>query len=238
MWNRTSAKLLFSHPVWKMKTAPKLVLIATTSLFSLNAHAVLVKETWESTITGTFNTSAFSSGNQFNWTATYDNQSTRVNEYHNGADGNDDNGQGDDSLFFTYCSGLDPDAGNAAICTGGSFSSGLLANVVFTGIDPVANALLDGDSPFDAYSTSYRGVEAQSAGNAYSLTTDYASFFVSMTTTGSITVFAQDNGSYETRQLAFNNRMLSSVEIPSPVPLALMGLGLLGLRFTQSRKAQ
>lgn len=65
------------------------------------AQATLITDTYTATITSR-NDSAFRVGDTFNWSVTYDDESTQYNTYRDGADGISNFGGGDDELLLTY----------------------------------------------------------------------------------------------------------------------------------------
>ncbi len=65
----------------------KYLVIPALLLSSLSAEAALVTDRWTATLDGVLNTTAYSVGDSISWTVTYDNTSTSMNYFDDGADG-------------------------------------------------------------------------------------------------------------------------------------------------------
>lgn len=89
----------------------KFLFCSTFVIFSSNANAVLVTETWQAQIINTSATGGathiFNAGDTFNWTVTYDDEGTRSHEYLDGENNIAEDGQGDDALWLTACMSSD-----------------------------------------------------------------------------------------------------------------------------------
>ena len=85
-----------------MRRLIQLTIASYLILLSVPVNAVIITETWRSTITSEYN-SGFSVGDYFDWTLTYDSDGTRIHNYYDGVNKIAESGSGDDTLESTLC---------------------------------------------------------------------------------------------------------------------------------------
>ena len=115
-----------------MKKIIQNYLLAIILIFSsFGTNAVLLTETYESTVLETYN-SPFQIGDTFSWTVSFDNESQRTVTYGDGQNKIAEFGQGDDYVYSAFCTDSYFTSPNAEWCpNGGSSNWDYLADAVF-----------------------------------------------------------------------------------------------------------
>ena len=106
----------------------RLLSSAVLLLFSMSASAGLIKETYESTVTGVLDVVGVAISDTFTWSVTFDDLSRSSAQYNDGVNGDGENGGGDDTLFRKLC--LDGAAGGPG-CVSFVYSSTFLQRIVY-----------------------------------------------------------------------------------------------------------
>jgi hypothetical protein len=218
-------------------------LLLATILLSLNtnAHAALITETWQSTVTGV-NDSAFNIGDAFTWTVTYDNASLIKHVYSDGADGIANLGSNDDLLTATHCTGA---AAGGIGCDSNFTSFSLFSDATYdisNFYDVMSDANLTGR---DVSNTNYAWVSIRAFDNMefVNIQSDDFSFGLGLSQTNGFDA----NGIEFTTSTSYQSVLLSTagastssgsgpVSVPEPSALSLLGIGILGLSFSRRRK--
>ena len=193
-----------------------------------SAQAVLITETWESTITDV-NHTAFSVGDTFTWTVAYDDSSLIMHRYGDGANGIAEQGSGDDSVVTTTCAGS---AAGAPECDINTVAYTLLADAVFdisAYYDVMTSAGLTG---YDQYS------QNRSQRLSHRLVGDTIHYIVDDIDFNLGRAITWGGGAPY-----FTNWQASIIDtdrtsVPEPASIVLMGLGLVALGFSRRRNVK
>ena len=210
----------------------------TLLLFSSFAQATLVTETWVSTVTDTEDTNVWSIGEEFTFSITYDNASTRAIQYTDGLNRVGEFGGGDDTISSVPCSGTDPDT---ATCSVYSPTYTSFSNADWTGIDQVYDNVIDaGYTTTDFLNTNFSLAYTNSGDSYFDYYRDFIALSISTLSNWSyVAIFTGPPDDVVLKQAFLSTRLVTSSATPMPIPtpLALMGLGLIGLRLFHRRKA-
>lgn len=218
-----------------MRNLSKLLTAVFIFSYAHVAQAVLVTETWRSTVTYVEGHTAFEIDDTFEWTVTYDDSAQIMHAYEDGTNGIAEGGSGDDTLLTTYCTTAVPSTYYSS-CT--QFHSGfaIFADAVYdvsAFYDTMSDAGYTGDDYYNTNAARYW--ESDNGVVSTGLVTDDLFF----NTHAARTFYAADpNGSTFTQ---LESRLISSMpvaSVPEPSTVVLLGLGIAGLGFARRRRKQ